>query len=77
MQDGCDIAAGEVRRVQTPVQTSKVPAIAALGNDVFITSVDRVSRQVARGRAKPHESKGSARPRWRPKTPNDKGVDPA
>jgi hypothetical protein len=44
--------------------------------DPFITSVGPVSPQVARSRAKPHDSERSGRPRWRPKTPNGKRVDP-
>jgi hypothetical protein len=36
--------------------------------DPFITSVDPLSRQGARSRAKPHGSDDRARPRWRPKT---------
>jgi len=45
--------------------------------DPFITRVDRLSSRDAKSRAKSHGSKESARPRWRPKTSNDKDVDPA
>ena len=45
--------------------------------DTFITSVDQVSPRVAPSRAKPHESRESAPPRWRPKTTNGERVDPA
>lgn len=42
----------------------------------FITSVDPVSRQGTRSRAKAHGLADSARPRWRPETLNGKDVDP-
>ena len=45
--------------------------------DPFITSVDHVSSPVAPSRVKPHESKESARPRWRPKTGDGTHVDSA
>ena len=45
--------------------------------DPFITSVDLLSVADAQSRVKPHGSKESARPRWRPKTPSDRDVDPA
>jgi hypothetical protein len=45
--------------------------------DPFITSVDRMPSLVAPGRAKSHGSNKSNRPRWRPKTSDGKGVDPA
>jgi hypothetical protein len=46
-------------------------------DEYLITSVERESPQDAPGRAKPHGSGGSPRPRWRPKTWNGKRVDPA
>ena len=45
--------------------------------DSFITSVDQESLPGVRSRAKPHCSNESPPPRWRPKTWNDKSVDPA
>jgi hypothetical protein len=42
-----------------------------------ITRVDQVSSQDAQSRAKAHGSEECARRRWRPKTSDDKGVDPA
>jgi hypothetical protein len=45
--------------------------------DPFITSVDQVSPRVAPGRAEPRGSRKTPTPRWRPKTSNDTGVDPA
>ena len=45
--------------------------------DPFVTSVGRVSPQAARSRAKPHRSKESSPPKWRPKTWNSRDVDPA
>jgi hypothetical protein len=45
--------------------------------DPFFTSVDHLSSPVVPSRAKPHESKESASPRWRPKTGGGKHVDPA
>jgi hypothetical protein len=45
--------------------------------DPFITSADRVPRQGRPGRAKPHGSSESANRVWRPKTSDDKDVDPA
>jgi len=45
--------------------------------DPFITSVDQLSSEDARSRAKLHRSKEPALPRWRPKTWNDTDVDPA
>ena len=44
--------------------------------DPIITSHEQLSREVRPGRAKPHGSTDSKRPQWRPRTPNDKGVDP-
>ena len=45
--------------------------------DPFITSVDQASPRVALGRAKPHESEETRPVRWRSKTREDEGVDPA
>jgi hypothetical protein len=45
--------------------------------DLFITSVEQGSSQDALSRAKSHDARERARPRWRPKTSNDKDVDPA
>ena len=45
--------------------------------DPFITSVDSMSPPGVRGRGKSHDSKEFAPPRWRPKTADDKPVDPA
>jgi hypothetical protein len=59
-----------------PLQIVRADARTRTG-DPFITSVDQASPQVARGRAKSHGSEELARPRWRPKTENDKRVDPA
>src|SRR6266545_4415792 len=64
-----------------PVPTSSLQSAKADARirtaDPFITRVDQVSAQDARGRAKSHGSKESGRARWRPKTENDKPVDPA
>jgi hypothetical protein len=77
MRDGRVMDAGEARRVQTPVQTSSGQSVVLSGGaDVFITSVDPLSARGTRGRAKSHDSKGSARLRWRWTTADDKGVDP-
>jgi hypothetical protein len=43
----------------------------------FITSVNQQSQRVAPSRVKPHCSKESAQPKWRPKTRNGEDVDPA
>src|SRR3954452_12436330 len=48
-----------------------------LRSTLFITSVDQVSSEGVQSRAKPHCSKESLPPRWRPKTANDNGVGPA
>jgi integrase len=45
--------------------------------DPIITRADQLSSGDAPSRAKPHGSTKSAPRRWRPKTPNDRGVDPA
>jgi hypothetical protein len=45
--------------------------------DPIITRADQLSSEDAPSRAKPHGSEGFTPRRWRPKTPNDRGVDPA
>jgi hypothetical protein len=45
--------------------------------EFIVPSVDNPPRPVGSGRVKSHGSKESVQPRWRPKTSNDKGVDPA
>jgi hypothetical protein len=55
----------------------EIPRDPATSPGALITSVDPVSRQVARGRAKPPGSDNVARPRWRPTTSKGKDVDPA
>jgi hypothetical protein len=45
--------------------------------DEFFTRVDQVSLQDAQSRTKAHEFNEPVRPRWRPKTANGNGVDPA
>ena len=44
--------------------------------DPISTRADQLSSEDAPSRAKPHGSTGFKPRRWRPKTPNDRGVDP-
>lgn len=46
------------------------------GNPI-ITRADQLSPEDVASRGKPHGSTGFTPRRWRPKTPNDRGVDPA
>ena len=63
-------------RVQTrPQESPETHRIQEIG-PADIASVDHVSRQVEPGRSKPHQSAGSAGPRWRPKTLNGRSVTP-
>ena len=66
------------RATGRPVRRSRKEADAQIRTgDPFITRVDQLSLRDAQSRAKSHGSKERARPRWRPKTTNDKDVDPA
>jgi hypothetical protein len=59
-----------MRGLKEKVATSSV-------SSTLITRADQLSSEDASSRGKPHGSEGFAPRRWRPKTPNDRGVDPA
>ena len=64
------------RRSGKDLQIERADARTRTG-DPFVTSVDQAPSPVAPSRARPHGYGKSPPPRWRPKTRDDKGLDPA